>query len=262
MIETTFGELAADRYGDRADERPPLVLLHGLTYDRRHWGPLVAALADREPGRRVVAFDLPGHGGSPRRETYCLDEVARLVHEAVTDAGLDAPVVVGHSIGGVVATIYGATYPARGVVNIDQPLSVGGFADLLRRSAADLRGPHFARVWASLRAGMGVDQLPPAARRLIDAASTPDQDLLLGYWHELLFRPAAELTVRRERELATIRSRGVGYHHVAGVEPDPAYQRWLVSALPDVAVSVVAGGGHFPHVVRPTDVAELLAGDR
>ncbi|GIF74647.1 alpha/beta fold hydrolase [Asanoa siamensis] len=257
----TFGELAADSYGV-ADDRPPLVLLHGLTYDRRHWAPLLSALAALDPGRRIVAFDLPGHGESPRRTSYHLDEVCQVVHAAVTAAGLDAPVVVGHSIGGVLATHYGATYAARGVVNLDQPLLAGGFAELLRRSEATLRGPDFLDVWAGMRARMGVDRLPDAARHLVDTATTPRQDLLLGYWDELLVRPAAEHTALRERELAAIGARGVTYQYVVGEEPDPAYQRWLVSALPEVEVTLLAGGGHFPHLVRPVDLAHLLAAGR
>lgn len=80
----------------------------------------------------MVSFDLPGHGGSPRRASYRSDEIAAVVHEAVTGAGLDAPVVAGHSLGGVLATLYAAAYPARGVVNVDQPLLPGNFAEVLR----------------------------------------------------------------------------------------------------------------------------------
>ena len=58
-----------------------------------------------DPGRRVVSFDLPGHGKSPwRAAAYPIDEVAAMVHEAVTEAGLDAPIVGGHSYGGALAT--------------------------------------------------------------------------------------------------------------------------------------------------------------
>src|ERR1700754_4305798 len=132
-----FGGLASDLFGT-ADGRPPLVLVHGLTYDRRQWGPLLDQVG---PGRQVLTLDLPGHGGSPRGESYDLDKVAAAIHSAVTEAGLSAPVFVGHSIGGVVATIYAATYPTRGVVNIDQPLLVGRFGDILRQAEPTLRGP-------------------------------------------------------------------------------------------------------------------------
>jgi pimeloyl-ACP methyl ester carboxylesterase len=122
-----LGELDADLVG-ADDGMPPLVLLHGLTFDRGMWAPLLNVLE----GRRAVALDLPGHGESPVRDSYDLREVADVLHEAVTAAGMHTPVLVGHSIGGVLATVYAASHPARAVVNIDQPLLAGPFAETLR----------------------------------------------------------------------------------------------------------------------------------
>ncbi|WP_326558123.1 alpha/beta fold hydrolase [Micromonospora sp. NBC_01796] len=254
-----FGDLAAGSYGT-GDDRPPLVLLHGMSYDRRQWGPVLRELAVVDPGRRVVAFDLPGHGDSPRRNSYHSDEVAAVIHRAVTDAGLEAPVLVGHSLGGVLATIYAATYPARGVVNVDQPLLVGNFGKALRRAEPVLRSAAHGEVWDSMLARMHIDLLPPDARELVRTATTPRQDLLLGYWNEILVTPADELGERRMRDLDTIRSSGIPYHYVTGAEPDPAYRRWLEAALPDAVVDVLPGSGHFPHLAHPDRLARIMAG--
>jgi pimeloyl-ACP methyl ester carboxylesterase len=254
-----FGQLAGDSYGT-ADSRPPLVLLHGLSYDHRQWGPVIDELADMDPGRRVLTLDLPGHGASQRRESYGLDEVAAAVHEAVTVAGLRAPVVVGHSLGGAVATSYGATYPVRGVVNVDQPLLVGGFSDMLRGVEPVLRGPDHLDVWQSLLDRMRIDLLPPSARELVRTASTPRQDLLLGYWGELLVTSAEEIGVRTTAQLSQIRELGVGYHYVTGDQVDPAYRNWLESVVPDVDITVLPGSGHFPHLAHPAEFAAVLVG--
>jgi pimeloyl-ACP methyl ester carboxylesterase len=48
----------------RPDGRPPLVLLHGLTFDRAMRQPALAELRKTDPGRQVLALDLPGHGGA------------------------------------------------------------------------------------------------------------------------------------------------------------------------------------------------------
>ncbi|SDZ62181.1 Pimeloyl-ACP methyl ester carboxylesterase [Asanoa ishikariensis] len=253
-----FGGLAADILGE-TDERAPLVLLHGLSFDRRQWSPMLAELARLDPGRRVLAVDLPGHGGSPARDSYGLDEVARAVRAAVVDAGLEAPVVVGHSLGGVLATVYAAAYPASRVINVDQPLLVGGFAAMLRQVEPVLRGPDYGRVWRSMMDRMGVDLLPPEARPLVEAAGTPPRDLLLGYWHEVLTEPVERLTQRRASDLAIIGASGIAYDYVTGAEPDPAYRQWLEAALPDVAVTVLPGSGHFPHLARPRELAGILA---
>ncbi|MFI6761120.1 alpha/beta fold hydrolase [Micromonospora sp. NPDC050417] len=253
------GELAADAYGS-TDERPPLVLVHGLSYDRRQWKPLLRELEAVDPGRRVLTLDLPGHGGSPRRDSYQTDEIAQVIHEAVTDAGLESPIMVGHSLGGVLATIYAARYPTRGAVNIDQPLLVGGFGEALRQAEPVLRGPAYHQVWETMLAGMHIELLPPAARELVRTATTPRQDLLLGYWHEVIVTPAEEITERRTQDLDTIHSRGIAYRYVTGEEPNPRYRRWLESTLPDIAITVLPGSGHFPHLARPGELARILAG--
>jgi pimeloyl-ACP methyl ester carboxylesterase len=254
-----FHGLAGDRYGT-ADDRPPLVLLHGLSYNRHQWEPTLDALALTDAGRQVLVLDLPGHGDSPRRDSYRLDEVAEAVHDAVIEAGFAPPILVGHSLGAAIATAYAAAYPARGVVNIEQPLLVDGFAEVLRRFEPALRGPDYAQVWELLLAGMQIDLLPEDAQDLVRTSTTPRQDLLLGYWDELLTRPAEEFTDRWARALEAFGTQGLTYHHVSGAELDPAYRQWLVSARPDVTVTVLPDSGHFPHLAQPTDLAAILAG--
>ncbi|MFF1485443.1 alpha/beta fold hydrolase [Streptomyces sp. NPDC058319] len=249
------GGLAGDLHGDPDDPRPPLVLLHGLTSDRRLWGPLLAELP---AGRRVLALDLPGHGGSPRSASYTPDAVAALLHRAVMAAGLDRPVLAGHSLGGLLATVYAAAHPVRGVVNIDQPLLPGPFGELLRGNEALLRGPDYLRLWDRLNAGMGIDTLPPAAQHLVRDVTTPRQDLLLGYWHDILTRSEDEIRERREQDLAALHTRGVPYRHVsAGEVPEP-YRAWLRSVLPGAVFTVLPSAGHFPHLSHPRELAALI----
>lgn len=253
----TYAGLRAERHGG-SDGRPPLVLLHGLGGSRHEWGPLVRALEVRDPGRSVLAFDLPGHGDSPLLDRHGLDDVAAAVHRAVGEAGLAAPVVVGHSLGGAVATAYAATYPVLGAVNIDQPLRVGGFAQLLRTNEQLLRGPDYGTLWNRLLGGMGADKLPAEVRGLVGQSTVPARHLLLGYWDELLSTPAPELQERHAERLAVIAAEGTPYHYVAGEEPAPEYLDWLRGALPEVAVTVLPGSGHFPHLAHPAEVACLL----
>ena len=61
-----FAGLAANKHGSD-DGRPPVVLLHGLTFDRSMWRPALDELAGLDPRRRVLALDLPGHGESASR---------------------------------------------------------------------------------------------------------------------------------------------------------------------------------------------------
>lgn len=248
-----FAELAADSYGS-SDRDAPLVLLHGLTFDRSHWGPVLAQL---DPNRRAVAFDLPGHGDSPRRDSYRLTDVVPMLHAAITEAGLATPVLIGHSLGAVLATHYAANYPARAVINVDQPLQVAGFAELLRQSESRLRSPQWSDFWAMLLSGMHADLLPPTARHLVESAQ-PRQDQLLGYWQEVLETPLDELDRQRRAELTAIAAKRIPYHYVTGADVPAPYQDWLTTLVPDVTIIVFPGTGHFPHLGQPAALARLL----
>lgn len=243
---------------DRNEPRPPLVLLHGLTFDRRQWDPVRRELASTDPGRQVLALDLPGHGGSPRRASYRMAEVAEVVHDQVTGAGLAQPVVVGHSVGAVVATVYAARYPVRGVVNLDQILLPGPFGAVVRQAEPALRGPDWRRVWDGMLAGMGIESLPPEAREIVTTATDPRPDLLLGYWGEILHGSDEGIAAERRRDLRSIHQRAIPYRWVTSSEPPARYLDWLSEALPEIMVTVLPGG-HFPHLAEPATIARLLA---
>jgi pimeloyl-ACP methyl ester carboxylesterase len=257
VIRTLAG-LAADDWGE-SDARPPLVLLHGLTFDRTLWRPSVAELQRIDPGRRVLALDLPGHGASRAWPSYDMESVASGVHRAVEEAQLHSPVVVGHSIGGVIATVYAARYPTRGVINVDQPLQVAPFAGLVQSLADKLRGPAFPAIWQMFAASMHIEVLPDTGQELVRSSSRPRQDLVLGYWHEVLDRPASELADVVGATLAAVRAAGVPYLVVAGDDLEPGYREWLTDMLPHATVTVWPGSGHFPHIAHPGRFAARLA---
>lgn len=78
----------------------PLVLLHGRGHAGVVWAPVLAAFSG---SRSVVAFDLPGFGrsGAPPAEGRGLAYFAEPIERAL--AGVERPVLVGHSLGGYVA---------------------------------------------------------------------------------------------------------------------------------------------------------------
>ena len=97
-IRTSWGSVAY-RLVAGDPHRPALVLVHGWgkTADSAWW-PIIA---DCE--RTLVVVDLPGHGLSRLDEPFSFSVAAEAVDRAVLDAGLDRPVLVGHSMGGPVA---------------------------------------------------------------------------------------------------------------------------------------------------------------
>jgi pimeloyl-ACP methyl ester carboxylesterase len=257
-VVRTLAGLAADDLGE-SDARPPLVLLHGLSFDRSMWGPALAELERVDPHRRVLAFDLPGHGASEAWDAYGVEDVAAGVHRAVEEAGLDRPVIVGHSLAAIVAAIYAGSFPNRGVVNVDQPLQTAPFAGFLHSIAEQLRGPAFPTIWDGFLASMHIDVLPADAQTLLRSTSDARQDLVLGYWEDVLGSSVDDLVARTDAGLAALRAAEVPYVVVAGDEPADDYRTWLTSVLPQVEVVVLPGSGHFPQLAHPAEFAAVLA---
>lgn len=120
-------EIAYDDSGDA--EHEAVVLLHGLGSARSTWNPIVPTLAWRQ---RVLAFDQRGHGESSHASgTYSLEHYvpdAIAFCESVTDQPV---VLVGHSLGGVVAASVAQIRPdlVRGVLLEDPPLYRGERGD-------------------------------------------------------------------------------------------------------------------------------------
>jgi pimeloyl-ACP methyl ester carboxylesterase len=252
-----FAGLAGDLEGVD-DDRPPLVLLHGFTFDRTMWGPALEHLRGLDPGRRVLTLDLPGHGGSTGAWAYDGESVGTAVAQAVRAAGLEAPVVVGHSYSGILATVLAARVPTRGVVNVDQSLQTQPFADLLRAHADQFRGDELPPLWTAIAASMHMELLPEPARELLTATCSPRPELLRGYWGELL-DGGTGLATRLDAELARVRAADVPYLVVSADEPGEDYRRWLRTVLPRVELEVWPASAHFPHLAHPDRFADLLA---
>lgn len=81
--------------------KPGLLFIHGGGANS-YWWTHVAALFAAD--HRVVALDLSGHGDSDHRDDYSVERWTRETMAVSDAAGFDdAPVIIGHSMGGMVA---------------------------------------------------------------------------------------------------------------------------------------------------------------
>ena len=81
------------------DERPPLLLLHGLGGSRVVWEPVVGLL---EAEREVIVLDLPGFGEAPPLPAGVEPSAANLaaaIKARLDELGVDRPHVAGNSLG-------------------------------------------------------------------------------------------------------------------------------------------------------------------
>ncbi len=96
-----------------------VVLLHGLASSSQIWGAVAPRLAERA---RVLAPDLRGHGRSDKPDSgYDFASIVADLDGLLDAAGVERPVLVGHSWGAHVALEYAAAHPERsaGLVLVD-----------------------------------------------------------------------------------------------------------------------------------------------
>ena len=89
-----FGYVAA---GDPA--LPALVFLHGIGGAARAWRGQLDAFSDRY---RAIAWDMPGYGGSAPLPTVSISTLADALRDFLQQVGAIKPILVGHSIGGMI----------------------------------------------------------------------------------------------------------------------------------------------------------------
>lgn len=100
ILHLPGGDMQVLEKGSRA--APPIVLLHCFACSLAWWQRMIPFL-DRD--HRVIALDLRGFGGSEKPTSgYSMPDQAAFVAEALKRLGVHRATVVGHSLGGTVAT--------------------------------------------------------------------------------------------------------------------------------------------------------------
>jgi pimeloyl-ACP methyl ester carboxylesterase len=112
---TLYGQDVRIAYMDVAPEGRPnghtVVLLHGNNFAGFYFGGLAAAL--RKEGFRVIIPDQIGYGRSSKPVIpYYLADMARNTRAILQALKIEKAIVVGHSMGGMLAARFATQYPA------------------------------------------------------------------------------------------------------------------------------------------------------
>ncbi|SNY73090.1 alpha/beta fold hydrolase [Paractinoplanes atraurantiacus] len=257
---------------------PAIALLPAwMVTDRRMWRGQVAALGDRF---RVVSYDGRGSGGSGRPLDPGAYEPSELVADLLAvldDARVDRAVLVGNSLGGLVAFLAAALHPDRvaGLVLIGATVDLrGGAPSPLHQAMATFEEPdpawsaesgwrHYNRhAWQRDYPGF-VDWFVATA---LGAEATPEA-LALGRSAGLDNTPEVLAATVARRQSDSERLRGLATRVTAPtlvIHGDrdeicpPAWGRELASQVRGARLVELAGAGHCPHVTRSETVAGLI----
>jgi 3-oxoadipate enol-lactonase len=251
------GERFAWRESGAGSPDRTLVLLHGLGGSRVSWEPQLHGLADQG---RVVAWDMPGYGGSePLDGPVTFTALAEAVVDLFDTLGVDGVHLAGISFGATIAQYVAARYPSRvssltlmsssPVFGLDgtkpdewraarlAPLDAGlepvDFADDV---LAAIAGPHIsAEALAGQRAAMA-RVAGAALRRSIDCLVTHDSRALLP----TIAAPALCVVGELDEETPV------------------SYAFALADLIPHARLVVIPEVGHLLNVEAPGAVNRLL----
>ncbi|QOZ08400.1 alpha/beta fold hydrolase [Bradyrhizobium sp. CCBAU 51765] len=94
---TKDGRFAYEAAGDPGGM--PLIFLHGIGGAARGWRQQLATFGDRF---HTIAWDMPGYGGSAPLASVSIAALADALQQFIEQLGAAKPILVGHSIGGMI----------------------------------------------------------------------------------------------------------------------------------------------------------------
>ncbi|WP_116520575.1 alpha/beta fold hydrolase [Achromobacter insuavis] len=205
-----------------------IYLLHGAYGSRQYFRDLIAALVAH--GYRVVAWDAPGYGLSELPTPYSIDMAASACANLVATTGTRTNVLVGHSMGGIIAPLTAVKLGPERVQGLVVSATVGSFSS---KSKED------QRIFLEERIA------PLAQGRTLSAAAEPLLRTMLapgssGPMVDRVLRMA--MATRTETFVAAINA-------IVDYEGAPALAR--------VAVPTLAIAGELDTVGRPAQMQAL-----
>jgi pimeloyl-ACP methyl ester carboxylesterase len=240
-------EIEAKWWGPGPEQKPTIVLLHEGLGCVTLWRDFPAKLAEMT-GCGVLAYSRFGYGASapvklPRPLTYMHDEALQVLGRVLDQAGVKTAILVGHSDGGSIATIY-----------------AGGVQDFRLRGAVLIAAHFFTEDMgiASIEAAKVAYKTTNLREKL--ARYHRDVDNAFFGWNGAWLDPGFRAW-RIDDFVATIR---VPVLLVQGSADEygtlAQFEVFCSEAYCPVERLVVAGAGHSPHLTHGEDVLPAVAG--
>lgn len=242
--------------------RPTLVYLHALGSSARAIADVAARLGDRF---ELLAIDLPGFGASRELGPATVDEMAEHVVRRIADRAPTRWILVGHSMGGKIATVVASRvlegaaplFGLAGVVLLaasppsPEPMDEGRRDRMIGWSRGEALAPHDARTFVD--ANVGAPLTPTADAIVLDDLRRTSTDAWAA-WLERGSREDWTSAVGHLAAPALIVSGG------ADGDLGPSAQQDVNGPVyPRASFATLEGAGHLLPWERPAEVAELIA---
>jgi pimeloyl-ACP methyl ester carboxylesterase len=235
----------------------PLILLHGVGADGRMFAPVTERLAG---SARLIVWNLPGYSGKPLDNPLTFRRLAAALATELEALDATPAVVIGHSIGGMVALEFAATFPqrVRGLILSATTPAFGSRDGSFQREFLKARlGP--------LEAGRTMAQMAAeSGPRLVGSGAAPEAApslvRLMSEVPEATFRAAMACLVSFDRraDLASIR---VPTLLISGDEDTNAPLKTMTrmaEAIPGARLEVLSGIGHLAPLECPDRFAGIV----
>jgi pimeloyl-ACP methyl ester carboxylesterase len=252
---------------EQADQGEPIVLLHCFGCSSRWWDPIVPLLNEHH---RVIRIDLLGHGGSEKPTSgYEISAQGGNVAEVLRRLNVTGATVVGHSLGGMVATAAAETASelVDRVVLISTP-SEPDSADLPRNeklSHVPVLGEALwrLRLDSMIRSGYANAFAPGFDVK----AAFDDPNRVVEDNRAMTYTSFADSSTKAEDYLdqqpiaSRLRATGVPVLAIEGDEDqilDPDEVAAQYETIPGAQVETLKGVGHSANVEAPVETARLI----
>lgn len=245
--------------GAGSENAPAIVLLHGIGSGSASWTHQLDGLADRF---RVVAWDAPGYGASTPLASAApsASEYAAALAAFLDGLRIERCVLVGHSLGALIAAAFAAAHPARvaSLVLLNPARGYRNAAPEVRQQKLDDRLAEMERLGPAAHARARV------AFQVGPSASEAARALLV--WNGARLHPAGYAQAAHMLaggDVAEDAARYAGPVVVAcGTEdritPEPGC-REVARAFAHAAYRSLAGVGHASYIEDPAAANALLA---
>jgi 3-oxoadipate enol-lactonase len=252
-------------------EGPDVLLIHALTSNMAVWlgTPLVYALAEQY---RVTLYDLRGHGNSEIAPNgYTSADMAHDLHGLLEGLGIERPILVGHSFGGVVGMHTAVLFPERVSAVILSDSYFPGLAYLEPNMSAQPVWQNVRRMFA--RVGLVLPEEVDFTRLFQTAAAiTAEQMQQLkseigavgARWLAQLPRLAATACGREAFDAAGLDAELLGSINLPVVAlydeytPFQATRDYLAEQLAEITVETVPGARHLALLESTTAFVDLV----